>query len=137
MTNHKMSGTWKCFTLYTFLKELTGFPALIGKNRPQGVIHGENAQRKSWLELRTEESIEHPTVLIVGAGQAGLSTAARLKALGIKSLIIDREKKIGDNWRLRYRQLVLHDPVWFDHSTLDRNSKSKESDNREPLRELR
>lgn len=22
---------------------------------------------------------------------------------------------MGDNWRKRYRQLVLHDPVWYDH----------------------
>jgi cation diffusion facilitator CzcD-associated flavoprotein CzcO len=35
--------------------------------------------------------------------------------LGIKSLIVDKEERIGDNWRSRYHQLVLHDPVWFDH----------------------
>lgn len=35
--------------------------------------------------------------------------------LGVKSLIIDRKKRIGDSWRDRYHQLVLHDPVWFDH----------------------
>jgi cation diffusion facilitator CzcD-associated flavoprotein CzcO len=22
---------------------------------------------------------------------------------------------VGDNWRTRYHNLVLHDPVWFDH----------------------
>lgn len=35
--------------------------------------------------------------------------------LNVPVLIIDREDKVGDNWRNRYRQLVLHDPVWFDH----------------------
>jgi cation diffusion facilitator CzcD-associated flavoprotein CzcO len=35
--------------------------------------------------------------------------------LGVTSLIIDREDRIGDNWRNRYHQLVLHDPIWFDH----------------------
>jgi hypothetical protein len=35
--------------------------------------------------------------------------------LGINSLIVDREDRVGDNWRNRYHQLVLHDPVWFDH----------------------
>lgn len=35
--------------------------------------------------------------------------------LGIKSLIIDREERIGDNWRSRYHRLCLHDAVWFDH----------------------
>jgi cation diffusion facilitator CzcD-associated flavoprotein CzcO len=55
------------------------------------------------------------SLISTGAGQAGLSVAARLKMLGIKSLIVDREERIGDNWRTRYHQLVLHDPVWFDH----------------------
>lgn len=35
--------------------------------------------------------------------------------LGVSSLIIDRNPRIGDNWRNRYHQLVLHDPVWYDH----------------------
>jgi cation diffusion facilitator CzcD-associated flavoprotein CzcO len=35
--------------------------------------------------------------------------------LGINALIIDRNERIGDNWRQRYHQLVLHDPVWYDH----------------------
>lgn len=35
--------------------------------------------------------------------------------LGVTSLMVDREERIGDNWRTRYHQLVLHDPVWFDH----------------------
>lgn len=35
--------------------------------------------------------------------------------LGIDALVIDRNRRIGDNWRNRYRQLVLHDPVWYDH----------------------
>lgn len=35
--------------------------------------------------------------------------------LGVDSLIIDKNESVGDNWRLRYRQLVLHDPVWYDH----------------------
>jgi cation diffusion facilitator CzcD-associated flavoprotein CzcO len=35
--------------------------------------------------------------------------------LNVDSLLIDNESRIGDNWRQRYHQLVLHDPVWFDH----------------------
>jgi hypothetical protein len=35
--------------------------------------------------------------------------------LGVDTLIIDREERVGDNWRRRYRQLVLHDPIWYDH----------------------
>lgn len=54
-------------------------------------------------------------LIIPGAGQSGLTCAARLQMLGIKTLIIDHNQRIGDNWRNRYHQLVLHDPVWYDH----------------------
>jgi cation diffusion facilitator CzcD-associated flavoprotein CzcO len=53
--------------------------------------------------------------LFSGAGQGGLTSAARLKMLGVNALIIDRNERVGDNWRQRYHQLVLHDPVWYDH----------------------
>src|SRR4051794_21803501 len=35
--------------------------------------------------------------------------------LNVDTLLIDNEERIGDSWRKRYHQLVLHDPVWFDH----------------------
>ena len=50
-------------------------------------------------------------MLILGAGQGGLTVAARLKMLNIPALMVDQNERVGDNWRKRYRQLVLHDPV--------------------------
>jgi len=41
--------------------------------------------------------------------------AARLTALGISNLIVEKNPNIGDNWANRYHSLVLHDPVWADH----------------------
>ena len=35
--------------------------------------------------------------------------------LNVPTLIIDKNDNVGDNWRKRYHQLVLHDPVWYDH----------------------
>lgn len=35
--------------------------------------------------------------------------------LNVDTLVIDREDRIGDSWRRRYHQLVLHDPVWYDN----------------------
>lgn len=52
---------------------------------------------------------------VVGAGQAGLTAAVRLKMLGVNALIVDKNDRVGDNWRNRYHQLVLHDPIWYDH----------------------
>ena len=33
----------------------------------------------------------------------------------VNALIVDTNKRVGDNWRKRYHNLVLHDPVWYDH----------------------
>jgi cation diffusion facilitator CzcD-associated flavoprotein CzcO len=35
--------------------------------------------------------------------------------MGVNTLVIDQNASVGDNWRKRYHQLVLHDPVWYDH----------------------
>ena len=54
-------------------------------------------------------------MIVVGGGQAGLSIAARLHQLGIDALIVDRHKRIGDNWRTRYHSLTLHNEVHVNH----------------------
>ncbi len=48
-------------------------------------------------------------------GQAGIGLGARLRQLGIPSLVIDKHGRPGDQWRSRYKSLCLHDPVWYDH----------------------
>lgn len=35
--------------------------------------------------------------------------------MGVDALVIDQFKRVGDNWRLRYRSLSLHDPVEVNH----------------------
>jgi cation diffusion facilitator CzcD-associated flavoprotein CzcO len=64
----------------------------------------QNAEERSYAD-------RNPTVLIIGGAQCGLHTAARLKYLGVDSLVIEKNDKIGDNWRNRYDALSLHDPV--------------------------
>ncbi|KAF9522147.1 hypothetical protein CPB83DRAFT_823118 [Crepidotus variabilis] len=103
---------WKAHLLFTNLEDLKGFPEQLGSRRNGLPNHGK------WEEQRRKEVAfedREPTVLVVGAGQSGLEVAARLKALGVDSLIVEKNEKVGDNWRTRYDALCLHDPVWYDH----------------------
>ncbi|KAI0889768.1 FAD/NAD(P)-binding domain-containing protein [Annulohypoxylon maeteangense] len=114
----KVNGEWKIWTLFTSMQELNAHPEPVGRLRPIGVQHGAQADRKNWLDRREAEfNFENgdPEVLVIGCGQAGLSVQARLKMLGVPTLAIDICDNIGDNWRGRYHQLVLHDAVWYDH----------------------
>ena len=56
-----------------------------------------------------------PDVVVIGAGQGGLAVAANLGLLGVDTLVLEKNERVGDSWRKRYRSLVLHDPVWADH----------------------
>lgn len=49
-------------------------------------------------------------VLIIGAGQAGLSMGYYLKKSSLSFIIIDNHKRVGDVWRNRYDSLVLFTP---------------------------
>ena len=56
-----------------------------------------------------------PDVVIVGGGQGGIALGARLRQLGVPTIIVERNARPGDSWRKRYKSLCLHDPVWYDH----------------------
>jgi putative flavoprotein involved in K+ transport len=49
-------------------------------------------------------------VLVVGAGQAGLAAGYHLSAHGIDHRIVERARRVGDNWRERYDSLTLFTP---------------------------
>lgn len=57
---------------------------------------------------------QHVETLIIGAGQAGLSTAYHLGRLGRECLIVDAADRIGDHWRGHYDSLKLYSPAKFD-----------------------
>lgn len=110
-----------CWTLLTTMRELKGFEEPSGRRRPMGASHGHaHADKRNWLERRRDEqaalgTTTQPYCLIVGGGQGGLGLAARLKRLGVPTLIVDKAERPGDQWRGRYKSLCLHDPVWYDH----------------------
>src|SRR5687768_14137457 len=56
------------------------------------------------------EEIRKANTIIIGAGAAGLSSAACLTRKGISFLILDKGHKIGEQWLNRYDRLHLHTP---------------------------
>jgi putative flavoprotein involved in K+ transport len=110
----------KGWTLLTTLVALKGHEEHKGPTRGKGVDHGAYKDRTTWLEKREIEAKElgykkQPYCVIVGGGQGGIGLGARLRRLGVPTIIIEKNKKPGDSWRNRYKSLCLHDPVWYDH----------------------
>jgi putative flavoprotein involved in K+ transport len=110
----------KCWTLLTTMVELKGHEERKGPRRVMGAEHGVARNRKSWLQLKQDEEArlgitEQPYCLIIGGGQGGIALGARMKRLGVPTIIVEKNERAGDSWRKRYKSLCLHDPVWYDH----------------------
>lgn len=101
-------GVWRAFTVYTNLWDLKDYPEKTGPLRNPYPNHGKWKQQR---ERETEFLDSDPKVLVIGGGQSGLEIAARLKFLDVPTLVIEKQPRIGDQWRHRYAALCLHDPV--------------------------
>jgi cation diffusion facilitator CzcD-associated flavoprotein CzcO len=112
------SVTLKCWVLLTTLDEIKGHEEQIGARRPRGEEWSGGFGSENWLDVRqrmmTYEDRE-PSVVIVGGSQSGLGIAACLNVLGVDTLVVDKHERVGDAWRKRYRNLVLHNEVFVDH----------------------
>lgn len=109
---------WRAVAVVTELVELHDFPPRFGLVRPEGRKMGPVVGRIGWAEQRASDAEfrdKEPAVLIIGAGHSGLIIAAYLQTLGISTLILERNSRIGDNWRRRYPSLALHDPQSVGH----------------------
>ncbi len=110
----------KGYTVLTTMDELKGHEEKRGRTREKGIVHGAHRDRRTWTDERETEQRElgysrQPYCLIIGGGQGGIALGSRLKRLGVPTLILEKNARAGDSWRNRYRSLVLHDPVWYDH----------------------
>jgi thioredoxin reductase len=108
----------KAWTLLTALDEIKGHEEKPGRFRNDGKAYSRDFRGPNWLDVRHANAAyrdRDPDVLVIGGGQAGLSAAACLGQLQIDTLIVDRGKRIGDNWRNRYHALVLHNQVNVNH----------------------
>ncbi|MCK8788029.1 NAD(P)/FAD-dependent oxidoreductase [Roseomonas sp. NAR14] len=112
------AGRPRAWTLLTALAEIRGHEDPANGGRWQNVDWKRNFGGENWLDRRERARAyadRDPAVLVVGAAQAGLSVAARLTMLGVDTLVVDREPRIGDSWRRRYHALTLHNETRVNH----------------------
>lgn len=73
-------------------------------------------QPDAFAALPPRQAAEQPErheVVVIGAGQAGLSAGYHLKRRGIEHVILDGAARIGDVWRNRWDSLRLFTPAKF------------------------
>ncbi|KAK0383797.1 hypothetical protein NLU13_9708 [Sarocladium strictum] len=91
---------WKIWVLNTRLASLDLYP------EDEELLHAPAQPLDGAGDLDTD-------VLILGAGNAAVSLAARLKAVGVSYIMAEKNAKVGDNWALRYDSLKFHVPTSF------------------------
>jgi putative flavoprotein involved in K+ transport len=66
-----------------------------------------------WLQKKGEAMVESIETLIIGAGQAGLSTSYFLKQQGCDHIILDMASQPGNSWRnQRWDSFTFVSPNW-------------------------
>ena len=108
----------QAWTLHTTLESIRGHEEHNLRALRSEPVFSRDFQGPNWLDKRNHDRLfadREPVVLIVGGGHAGLSVAARLGQLGVDTLVVDQMTRIGDNWRNRYKGLMLHNQVHSNH----------------------
>ncbi|KAF7328132.1 hypothetical protein MVEN_02570300 [Mycena venus] len=101
------TGEWTALTVLMALAELQGHEEVL---QDEGIYGGHTLAWSDVVREQREAVEKDPYVLIVGGGQTGLNVAAQFKQMKIKSLVIEKNQNLGDNWRKRYPTLSLHSP---------------------------
>ena len=110
-----LDGEWRAWTVLTSLDDLATRPRAIKHRRPRPA---RSSAETPWHHKRaaaTSFDRPDPQVVVVGGGQNGLALAANLGLMGVDTLVLERDERVGDVWRNRYDSLVLHAPCYSDH----------------------
>jgi putative flavoprotein involved in K+ transport len=78
------------------------------------VDEGQALLRLGTLESKPAVETEKVPVVVIGAGQAGLSVGYHLSRLGVPFVILNANKRVGDTWRRRWDSLRLFTSAKFD-----------------------
>ena len=85
-------GEWKIWLLRTILDSLKGVEGSVDVLAPGGGVEEKD-------KFHGGQDFD---CVIVGGGQTGLSIGGRLKALGVKYVVLEKNLEVGGNWRKRY-----------------------------------
>ncbi|KAJ6622294.1 FAD/NAD-P-binding domain-containing protein [Mycena sp. CBHHK59/15] len=102
-----VGSEWKAVTVFMVLWDIDGHKEL---GPEEGTYGGHTI---AWSDVHNERRAaveKDPHVLIIGGGQTGLNVATRFRQMQIPTLVIEKNSRIGDNWRKRYPTLTLHTP---------------------------
>ena len=105
-------GGVKARAIFTRLERLNSVKQQA--SHPRGRGYEQDFPGQTWKQhrdARRRHENSEPDVIVVGAGQSGLTTAAHLRTMDVSVLVIDRYPSVGDSWAKRYDALALHNPV--------------------------
>ncbi|KZT68978.1 FAD/NAD(P)-binding domain-containing protein [Daedalea quercina L-15889] len=97
------NGNWKALAVSLILEDIKGHEE--SRDRPLGLF----PDLSTYEEVKAKQLAaidQDPTVLIIGAEQTGMMCAVRLRQLGVRALIIDKNPTVGHVWRNRYPNLT-------------------------------
>lgn len=90
--------SWKIWNLCTGLESLDLQP------EDESLLQAPGRSLDGQKTLETD-------VFIIGGGNAASALAARLKALGVDSIMAERNAHVGENWARRYDCMKFHVPT--------------------------
>ncbi|OCT44725.1 Flavin-binding monooxygenase-like family protein [Cladophialophora carrionii] len=104
---YENDGSYKIWVLRTILEGFVGYPSV------------DTMAREKTLGLQQSTKTDYQC-LVIGGGAAGLSTAGRLKALGVDYLILEKLADVGGSWACRYNAAKLHGTRHTAHLPFER-----------------
>ena len=110
---------WKSWLLRTILENFEGCGH---PDDPSPIFETPTA-------IGSTNKLEHDvSVLIIGAGQNGLSLAGRLGALRISYILLEKESEIGYSWTGKYDSVRQHTIREMNNLPFDRTYKASDPD---------
>lgn len=98
------SGMWKAWSFVTIMDRL------------RAVTEHYNIGNTSIDRPFERRDVMEYGAVVLGAGQCGLSVAARLENIGIPTLVVEKSTAVGNTWRTRYTALETNTPRAFSRS---------------------